>query len=111
MPAKVIPLSSLTGLMAIVTRRDVDEFAFLERQVIHEGGRSKIVCPKTLLDRHKDVDRGVVRGVVGTLRDGFQYVFDRGRPSAPFSELPGTGIDVPPYPGRCRPRRVVCGGC
>jgi hypothetical protein len=35
--AQVLAPSSLTGLIAIVTRCDVDQLAFLERQVVQKA--------------------------------------------------------------------------
>jgi hypothetical protein len=42
MPVKVLAASSLTGLMAIIPRGDVDQFALLEGQGIHEACRSEL---------------------------------------------------------------------
>jgi hypothetical protein len=79
--------------MAIVTRRDVDQFALLERQVIEEARRPKIVGPDALPHWDEDVDRGVARRVIGALRNVFHHLFDRGGLSAPFCDFLGAGAD------------------
>ena len=55
--------------MAIVTRGDVDQFAFLKRQIIQEACRPDMRGPDALLHRHEDVDRPLARRSTGLLRD------------------------------------------
>jgi hypothetical protein len=57
--------------MAIVTGRDLDQFALLEREVIEKACRPEIIGPDALLHRHDDVHRGLADRVMGAVERYF----------------------------------------